>query len=136
MDSLHGLQDTLWLHQCEAWLAAQAAAGHCAPTPTTPQLRDALRLPSYRLLCQALHGLGAWPCGVWYASSESTLPRGRLLVGQLGLGPSGGLHLAQPRALVLAGPASATDSWELQSSLSVVAEQGAAGTQVRRRGVT
>lgn len=122
------MQDALWLHQCEAWLAAQTAAGQCSPSLTAPQLRDALHLPSYRLLCQALHALGAWPCGVWCATSESALPRGRLLVGRLATsGSGGGLQLVQPRALVLAGPTPAAESWELQPSLRIVAQQGAAG---------
>lgn len=126
------LQDGLWQRQCDGWLAGQRSScgiGNGLASLTAPQLRQALQLGSYRLLHQALHRMGAWPCGVWYATNGSALPQGRLLVGQLHA-PSGAFLLQQPRQVLLHGPTPAADAWQLQPNLTIRAEPDASGTQV------
>lgn len=127
---LHAImQDSVWRTQCEAWLQAQCSPSNGLAALTAPAVLEALGVGSYRLLCQTLHRLGSWPAGVFYATSEAALPRGRLLVGQLHP-PSGSLRLQQPRQRILGGAAPSEDSWELQPGLSLRPGVDSSGTQV------
>lgn len=123
-------QDALWQRQCEAWLAAARSPSNGLAALTAPALRGALRLPSYHCLYKALHQLGSWPAGIWYATNDSALPCGRLLVAQLHP-PSGTLRLQPPRHHVLNGPAPAADAWELRPGWCIRAEAGEGGIWVR-----
>ena len=119
----------MWRPHCEAWLDAQRSSSNGLAALTAPAVLEALGVGSYRLLCQTLHRLGSWPAGMFYATSEAALPRGRLLVGQMHP-PSGSLRLQQPRQRILGGPAPSEDSWELQPGLSLQAGVDSSGTQV------
>ncbi|KAI7846062.1 hypothetical protein COHA_000428 [Chlorella ohadii] len=123
------LQDALWRQQCEAWLATARSPSNGLAALSSPGLRDALRLPSYRSLFQVLHALGSWPAGLWYATNESAGPRGRLLVVQLHL-PSGSLRLQAPQHRVLTGPVPAEDAWELRPGWAVAFDASAEATKV------
>lgn len=123
-------QDELWRVQCERTLTAQRSPSNGLDGVSAPQALQALRLPTYRRLFEALQGLGAWPAGLWCATNDAALPRGRLLMGQLD-SPAGSLHLQQLRARVLHGAADPGDAWELPPGNSIRAEVPEGGTQAR-----
>ena len=120
----------MWRLQCEAWLEAQRSPSNGLSALTAPAVLEALRVGSYRLLCQTLVArLGSWPAGIWYATSDAALPRGRLLVGQL-YPLNGILLLQQPRPLTTGAPAHGEASWQLSSGLRLQAVVDSRGGQV------
>ncbi|KAL4450169.1 hypothetical protein ABPG77_010838 [Micractinium sp. CCAP 211/92] len=126
-------QDAVWRAHCEAWLAqraGQADAGIPRPLSRSPAaLLAALRLPTHRALYTALHALGSWPEGLFYATSEAAQPRGDLQLGRLD-GEGGCLRLVGVRPGDVVGPpARAEDAWRLSTSLSIVAAPSDDGSQ-------
>lgn len=85
-------EDEVWIPPLRAWLALQdPRAGVHTRSPES--LRDALRLKTMRGTCQALHTLGAWPCGLWCPVKEESTPSGSLYWVDL---PSPHLMMRQP----------------------------------------
>lgn len=127
-------QGAVWQTHCEAWLAqraGQAGAG-TAPSParSPDALLAALRLPTHRALYTALHALGSWPEGLFYATSEAAQPRGDLQLGRLDA-EGGCLQLFGVRPRIVEGPPARTeDAWRLSPSLSIVAAPSNDGSQV------
>lgn len=124
-------QDALWRHQCEAWLAAARSPSNGLAALSAPALRDALRLPSCRSLYQALHRLGSWPAGLWYATNESAGLHGRLLVVQLHP-PSGSLRMQPPQHRTLIDHVPGAEAWHLRPGWRVLFDAADGGaTRVR-----
>lgn len=97
-----------------------------APAP----LLAAFRLPSHRLLVQALHRLGAWPAGPWFTTSAAAAPRGRLLLAHLDAAAAGfSWRLARGRVLAELMPPE--QAWQLEPALAITAELDPSGTQAR-----
>ncbi|KAI3438313.1 hypothetical protein D9Q98_000747 [Chlorella vulgaris] len=123
----HANQDLLWRRLCEAWLEAQRV-GTRAEGLDADQLLHTFRLPTFRLLCHTLHGLGTWPAGVWYATSQGALPCGRLLVVQPHA-DSGALLLQRP--VLKAGPDPSVTLRQLRPALCLKAVPNASGMQAQ-----